>query len=181
MTKCRMCSQRLTRPGRLCRECERELDRERAAVEGFAAVVQLPGSSGLDAEGSTSGALRSRTVALFAAFVVGVGIAASAYVVQGARSAPGAGTSVMIDRDLSSITPREVHAPVQAPRADVPAAVAVAHPAAPSYDRVLGLAEALDRCSDAAPPARSTCLAHARADYCGSAGADRIPQCITPR
>ena len=33
MTHCRMCSQRLTRPGRLCRECERELDRARATAE----------------------------------------------------------------------------------------------------------------------------------------------------
>ena len=32
MTKCRMCSQRLTRPGKLCRECERELQRARAAA-----------------------------------------------------------------------------------------------------------------------------------------------------
>jgi len=54
MMHCRMCSQRLPRPGRLCRECEREIDRERAAVEGFAAVVALPGSSGLAAEGATS-------------------------------------------------------------------------------------------------------------------------------
>ena len=29
MKQCRMCSQRLTRPGRLCRECERELSRAR--------------------------------------------------------------------------------------------------------------------------------------------------------
>jgi hypothetical protein len=181
MTKCRMCSQQLTRPGRLCRECEREIDRERAAVEGFAAVVALPGSSGLAAEGATSRTLRSRTVALSAAFVVGIGIAASAYIVQGARSAHGAGTSVMIDRDLSSITPRDIHSPVQARRTEPPAAVAGAHPAAPSYDRVLGLADALDRCTDAAPPARPACLARARAEYCGSAGADRIPQCITPR
>lgn len=31
MKQCRMCSQRLTRPGRLCRECERELSRARFA------------------------------------------------------------------------------------------------------------------------------------------------------
>ena len=181
MTKCRMCSQRLTRPGRLCRECERELDRERAAVDGLAAVVQLPDSGGLGPEAASLGALRSRTVALFAAFVIGIGIAASAYVVQGARSARDAGTSVMIDRDLSGIKPREVRAPAQAQRAVAPAALAVAHSAAPSYDRVLGLAHALDRCSDAAPHARPACEARARDDYCGSAGADRIPQCITRR
>jgi len=29
MKQCRMCSQRLTRPGRLCRECEHELQRAR--------------------------------------------------------------------------------------------------------------------------------------------------------
>ena len=181
MTKCRMCSQRLTRPGRLCRECERELDRERAAVDGFAAVVQLPGSGGLGPEAATFGARRSHTVALFAAFVIGIGIAASAYVVQGARSAHDAGTSVMIDRDLSGIKPREVRAPAQAHRPAAPAARAVAHSAVPSYDRVLGLADALDRCSEAVPQARLACEARARDDYCGSAGADRIPQCITRR
>jgi hypothetical protein len=181
MTKCRMCSQRLTRPGRLCRECERELGRERAAADGFAAVVERPGSEGPGPETATFGASRSRTVALFAAFAIGIGIAASAYVVQGARSAHDGGASVMIDRDLSGIKPREVRAPSQPQRAAASAAIAVAHSPSPSYDRVLGLADALDRCSGAAPYARLACEARARAVYCGSAGADRIPQCLTPR
>lgn len=180
MTKCRMCSQRLTRPGRLCRECERELDRERAAADGFAAVVELPGS-GLGREAAIFAAVRSRSVALFAAFGIGIGIAGGAYVIHGARSVHDAGASVMIDRDLSGIKPREVRAPASPQRSAAPAAIAVAHSAARSYDRVLGLADALDRCSDAAPNAWLACEARARAVYCGSAGADRIPQCITPR
>ena len=178
MLKCRMCSQRLTRPGKLCRECERELDRDRAAADGLAAVVDLPGSGGARLEAATFGTLGSRTVVLFGAFAIGIGIAASAYVVQRARSAHDTGTSVMIDRDLSGIKPREVRA--QAQRA-APAAIAVAHADRPSYDRVLGLADALDRCSDAVPSVRLACEARARAVYCGSAGADRIPQCIAPR
>lgn len=181
MTKCRMCSQRLTCPGRLCRECERELDRERAAADGLAAVVELPDSDsgGAGPEAASLGALHSRTVALFAAF--GIGIAASAYVVHGTRSVPDAGASVMIGRDLTGITPREVRVPAPPERSPAPGAIAVAHSAAPPYDRVLGLADALDRCRDAAPHARVACEARARAAYCGPAGADRIPQCFTPR
>ena len=181
MTKCRMCSQRLTRSGRLCRECERELDRERAAADGLAAVVELPDSAGVSPVPARFGAPRTRTVALFAAFAIGTGIAASAYVIHGTRSAHEAGASVMIDRDLSGIKPREVRAPAPPRVSAAPAAIAVGHSISPSYDRVLGLADALDRCSGAAPHARLACEARARAVYCGSAGADRIPQCFTPR
>ena len=181
MTKCRMCSQRLTRPGKLCRECERELDRERAAADGLAAVVELPDSGGAGPEAASLGALRSRTVALFVAFGLGIGIAASAWVVHGTRNAQDAGASVMIGRDLSGITPREVRVPAPAQRSAAPGAIAVAHSAALPYDRVLGLADALERCSDATPHARLACEARARDAYCGSAGADRIPQCFTPR
>ena len=181
MTKCRMCSQRLTRPGRLCRECERELDRERAATDGLAAMVELPDAGDAGPEAANLGARPSRTVALLAAFGIGIGIAASAWVVHGTRSARDAGASVMIDRDLSGITPREVRAPAPPQRSAVPGAIAVAHSAASPYDRVLGLADALDQCSGAAPHARLACEARARAVYCGSAGADRIPQCFTSR
>ena len=174
-----MCSQRLTRPGRLCRECERELDRERAAADGLAAVVELPDSAG-GLEVARFGALRSRSVALAAAFAIGIGIAGGVYVATGVPSRD-AGASVMIDRDLSGIKPRAVRAPASSQGSASPGTIAVAHSSAPSYDRVLGLADALDRCSDAAPDARLACEARARAVYCGSAGADRIPQCITPR
>ena len=40
MMQCRMCSQRMTRAGRLCRECECELERARHA--GLAAGVSVP-------------------------------------------------------------------------------------------------------------------------------------------
>ena len=175
-----MCSQRLTRPGRLCRECERELDGERAAADGLAAVVQLPDSVG-GLEVARFDALRSGAVALVAAFAIGIGIAAGAYVLHGKHGSHDAGASVMIDRDLSGIKPRAVRAPAPPQRSAVPGATAVAHSSAPSYDRVLGLADALDRCSDAVPVERLACEARARAVYCGSAGADRIPQCIAPR
>ena len=175
-----MCSQRLTRPGRLCRECERELDRERAAEDGLAAVVQLPGSAG-GFEVARLGTPRARGAALIAAFAIGIAIAAGVYVTHGSPSTHAAGASVMIDRDLSGIKPRVVRAPASTAGSALPATVAVAHSGAPSYDRVLGLADALDGCSDASPDARLACEARARAVYCGSAGADRIPQCITPR
>ena len=44
MMKCRLCSQRLTRPGKLCRECEHERARaEEGAtpIEGLETVSQL--------------------------------------------------------------------------------------------------------------------------------------------
>ena len=181
MTKCRMCSQRLTRPGRLCRECERELDRERAAADGLAAVIELPDSPGAGRETERLRPLRSRNVAVVTAFAIGIGVAAGFYVAHGARTPDDAGSSVMIDRDLSGIKPRVVRAPASPASSAAPGAITVAHSTAPSYDRVLGLADALDRCSEAAPDERLACEARARAAYCGSAGADRIPQCFKPR
>jgi hypothetical protein len=174
-----MCSQRLTRPGRLCRDCERELDRERAA-DGLAAVIELPDAAAAGLEARV-GALRSRTGAVVAAFAIGIGIAAGLYMAHGTQNPHDAATSVMIDRDLSGIKPRAVRTPALPATSAAPAAITVAHSPAPSYDRVLGLADALDRCSDAVPDERAACEARARAAYCGPAGADRIPQCFTPR
>jgi hypothetical protein len=175
-----MCSQRLTRPGRLCRECERELDRERVAADGLAAVIELPDSPATDREAAWPAAVRSRPAALITAFVIGIGIAAGLYAAHGGRTTQDAGTSVMIDRDLSGIKPRAARAPAASATPAAPAAMTVAH-SAPSYDRVLGLANALDRCSEAVPDERLACEGRARAAYCESAGAERISQCFTPR
>lgn len=115
MMQCRMCSQRLTRPGKLCRECEHELGRARAvaaSVDTLAGAVPLIEASRL-AAGSPGrdriARLRSRPAALAAAFTIGLATAAGAYVVQ--RTHATAPASVMLDQDLRNIKPRSFGAP----------------------------------------------------------------------
>jgi hypothetical protein len=234
MTHCRMCSQRLPRPGRLCRECERELDRARAiaaSVDTLSPAMPLVDVAQLANEppGGWSAQLRSRPTVVVGAFAVGIAAAIAFYVVDLSHaSAPGA--SVMIDRDLTNVRPRERRAvtpplpaePVQravgtqslpaeqvvrvtaTPRnavvpvartptmvaaattnaSPVPAAsqptmtaAAPAREEAASYDRVLGLADALETCSHETLFARVACEHHARARFCEAAGAPQIPQC----
>jgi hypothetical protein len=133
MSKCRMCSQRLTRPGKLCRECERELQRARAAAESVdtlssaipvidAARVAEPAPLGFAAR------LRSRPSVLAIAFSVGIASAAVLYFAQDPRPAAAPG-SVMLDRDLSGIRARG---------ADPPAARIA--PARPRTDAMLATA-----------------------------------------
>ena len=223
MTRCRMCSQRLTRPGRLCRECERELDRARAiaaSVDTLSPSMPLVDLARLANEppGGWAGQLRSRPTVVVGAFAVGIAAAIAFYVVDVSHaSAPGA--SVMIDRDLSNVRPRERRAPptqslpnehasramptarnpvgsVQRPptmvptiattngspvQAEAPGALASAahpHPAPASYDRVLGLADALETCSHETLFARVACEHRARTRFCEAAGAPQIPQCM---
>lgn len=231
--KCRMCSQRLTRPGRLCRECERELERARstaASVGDLSSAVPLIDAARMatvDPVGWTGG-FRARPTVVVAAFSVGITIAAALHVVQGSQ-AGGKSESVMIDRDLRSVRPREYRVPADVPvrvdisgngvaqRNSVPAsqrrepvvhtiaptasrspaamanqprlvpaaaaavsvpaaATAVSEPAPAAYDRVLGLADALDTCSHESLFARIACEHRARARYCDGA-TNLIPQC----
>ena len=240
--KCRMCSQRLTRPGRLCRECERELERARstaASVGDLSSAVPLSDAARMatvDPVGWTGG-FRARPTVVVAAFSVGITIAAALHVVQGSQ-AGGKSESVMIDRDLRSVRPREYRVPADVPvrvdnsgngvaqRNSVPAsqrrepvvhtiaptasrspaamanqprlvpaaaaavsvpaaaaavsvpaaATAVSEPAPAAYDRVLGLADALDTCSHESLFARIACEHRARTRYCDGA-TSRIPQC----
>ena len=231
MTQCRMCSQRLTRPGRLCRECERELDRARAAAQSVGnlssavPLIDAARTATADSQG-WSGRLQSRPTILMLAFSVGIATAGAFYVVQRSHAA-GKPESVMIDRDLSNIRPRdhrivapartdtasraatpvtlrtaaypsERREPVVATpattgsRRDVAASNAAAPPAATAsprdaaspespaasaaYDRVLGLASALDACSHESLFARIACEHRARTRYCDGA-AGQIPQC----
>lgn len=118
MMQCRMCSQRLTRPGKLCRECERELGRARAVA---ASVDMLSGVPLIDAS-RMAGAppadawrarLRSRPALLVTAFSIGLATASAAYVAQRTHAvSPPA--SVMLDRDLRNVRPRSFGAPATA-------------------------------------------------------------------
>ena len=241
--QCRMCSQRLTRPGRLCRECDRELARARsltASTEGLAAMA-LP----LDEDASQpedrftwTSRLASRPAAVAAAFVVGTMIAVALYAVEHARANS---ESVMIGRDLSAVQP--IERPIAAARFDAAHASAGAQPAgsdaqgqgsdvasaeraAPTqrsaartaerqtpvvlttpvsntqattdaskddasstrvavasvtsrhhYDRVLGLADALDTCAEQPLFSRIECEQRARGHFCNAPGGSEIPQC----
>ncbi len=216
-----MCSQRLTRPGKLCRECERELDRARAAqasVDTLSPAMPLVDVARLanEAPGGWTGYLHARPVVVIGAFAVGLAAAVALYVAELPHSAAPA-ASVMIDRDLTNVRPRERRAPPPlvpvepAPRAVAPArdpivavkraptlvtAVTTTHTstateppraatmtahsrsAAPtSYDRVLGLADALETCSHETFFARIACEHRARTRFCEAAGAPQIPQC----
>ena len=231
MTHCRMCSQRLTRPGKLCRECERELQRARttaASVDTLSAGVPLIDAARMATTQPSGWArkFRSRPTVLVAAFSVGIATAATLHVAHRTEAA-GSG-SVMIDRDLRNVTPRDHHAAAQVPaRGDVtpassevpapqpaaerrtPVVVGMAAtgsrssdpapsaapssaaappvdarsargdaPSKPAYDRVLGLAAALDDCSNESLFARIACEHRARAHYCeGAAARQQIPQC----
>lgn len=227
MMHCRMCSQRLTRPGKLCRECERELQRARtaaASVDTLSSTGSLSDAARMASADSSSWVrkMRSHPTVLVAAFSIGIATAATLHVVQRTHAA-GKAESVMIDRDLRNIKPRDYHAASRAPgRVDVasatpsgggmparkpaaaaerraPVVVAMAatgsrsadsvpstgQPStagaagaqtAPAYDRVLGLAAALDQCSNESLFARIACEHRARTRYCEGAR-QQIPQC----
>jgi hypothetical protein len=110
MSQCRMCSQRLTRPGRLCRECERELERARAvaqSVGNLSSAAPLVDNARMAADSiGWAARMTARPGVIAVAFSIGIAAAAALYVVQGSHAA-GASESVMIDRDLSKIRPRE--------------------------------------------------------------------------
>jgi len=218
---CRMCSQRLPRPGRLCRECEQELDFARSARPpgGLAPGPQLDEVLLAEANHWTQ-RLSGRPIAILAAFSVGIAAAATLYVVRASWTAP-RHESVMLDRDLGSlkvrsqnatewprggapatqsdVTPRKAHresvsrAPVATPIVSAAATatvatavndppkdhVATAAPHAATYDRVLGLANAIDGCASESYFARLACEQRARTRYCEGAEG-RIPQCAEP-
>jgi hypothetical protein len=98
MRQCRMCSQRLTRPGRLCRECERELDRARHA--GVAIGELAPVLSSLDASRIAGAGLRwprPPGALIAAAFAIGVTGAIALHAVESSSHATMATDSVMFD------------------------------------------------------------------------------------
>jgi hypothetical protein len=109
MMQCRMCSQRLTRPGKLCRECERELDRARlaaASVDDLAMALSPIDASRMAGGGSPwSARLRTRSSVIAVAFAIGLGGALAIYHAQHPAVSTTAG-SVMLDRDVSSVRAR---------------------------------------------------------------------------
>jgi hypothetical protein len=119
--KCRLCSQQLPRPGRLCRECERELERARHAdvVVGDLAAVVTRTNADANARSGWTTKLRAPRNVIALAFCVGVA---------------GAGSAVFVQHD-SSRTHRSVmldFAPAPAAHADVPARDAFAMRGEPS-------------------------------------------------
>lgn len=209
MMHCRMCSQRLPRPGKLCRECERELDRARLAANTVAGLAPLgpafapPTIEELPGEGASGARFRLRAPLVAAAFALGLAGAAALYAGQRA-GASGHDASVMLDRDVSHVTPR-LFAPPQPPAAPAVAQVAApeaksaparasaprpaqvhvaaAPPAAQAteatdprpLDRVLALSDALQRCASQTFFERLACEQRARMRYCDGAGS--LPQC----
>jgi hypothetical protein len=110
MMQCRMCSQRLTRPGKLCRECGHELERARFAGASVDDVAALPVIDASRMAGTEHGAgrfatLRSRASIITLAFTLGLVGATVLHLAQRptATMTPG---SVMLDRDLSNLHPR---------------------------------------------------------------------------
>ena len=108
---CRMCSQRLTGPGKLCRECERELERARFAgvfVDAPAAAVPLVDvarMAGTENGGAVFERLRSPGSIIAAAFTVGL-VGAIALNLAQRSNAANAQVSVMLDRDISGVHAR---------------------------------------------------------------------------
>lgn len=202
MTRCRMCSQRLPRPGRLCRDCERELDRARLVANTVAGLAPLgpplpvPAIEALPADAASPA--RSRAP-IIVAMAFALGLAGAAVLLAGQRStAPAHDASVMLDRDVSDVKPRMFAPPARPATPHAPVAASVARPspvtagastsppasvaAAPkaakaprALDRVLALSDALGQCASETFFARIACEQRARSRYCDGAG--ELPQC----
>ena len=82
------------------------------------------------------------------------------------------------DADAATVSTAPLVVPVQRSLNNERVASAVAR-APVAYDRVLGLADALDGCALESPFARLACEQRARAHYCEGANG-RIPQCADP-
>jgi hypothetical protein len=84
MMQCRMCSQRLTRPGKLCRECEHELDRARYSGISIDALVAQSGGGEASrlAEPGWLSRVRSPATIVAVAFAIGVGSAGLVHIVE---------------------------------------------------------------------------------------------------
>ena len=115
MMQCRMCSQRLTRPGRLCRECEHELKRaehagysigEASPLDALAQAQPLAGREWL-------ARLRAPGSVVTVAFAVGIAGAVTLHLADRSEAAQPRG-SVMLDlnpgkvRQVSIVSPGAV-------------------------------------------------------------------------
>jgi hypothetical protein len=152
MTHCRMCSQRLTRSGRLCRECERELTRARMA----GIPIEPPASPAtsevariaMTANGAASTRLLGRAPVIVAVLSIGAAVAATFHI-AGRSDAAVAPRSVMLERDLSDLRPR-TFVPVAA-RAAVSEPRAASEPPAPRAAMESSALRAAAVASEAAP------------------------------
>jgi len=104
MKQCRMCSQRLTRPGRLCRECERELSRARYV--GLSAgepplVAALPETSPM-AGNEWLAHVRAPASVVAIAFAFGVAATVTLQVIEHSEAAV-AHDSVMLGSHAASV------------------------------------------------------------------------------
>lgn len=152
MMHCRMCSQRLTRPGKLCRECERELQRARYA--GVSMDELLPSAPMIGASrmaGTWLARLRSPGPVVAAAFAVGVVSAATLHVVRYATAAAASG-SVMLERGAGDARVR-------------------AFPRVARADHVVQSLPAADAASATAPDAPVHAASNPPSRYCDSAAA----------
>lgn len=104
MMQCRMCSQRLTRPGKLCRECEHELDRARYSGMSIDALVAQSGGGEASrlAEPGWLSRVRSPGTIVAVAFAIGVGSAGLLRIVE-MQSPTAPAHSVMPDVDAPSL------------------------------------------------------------------------------
>lgn len=95
--KCRMCSQQLRRVGRLCSECERELERARRAdcVVGEPGEVVANADAHARAEAGFATKLRTPRNVIALAFCVGIAAAGGAGLVQ--HDSSRTSRSVMLD------------------------------------------------------------------------------------
>lgn len=197
MKQCRMCSQRLTRPGRLCRECERELDRARHAgvtVGELAPEVAVPDASRV-AGFSAMRWPRTPGTLIAAAFAIGTLCAIALHALEPSAHAAVATDSVML---VAPPAPRHVplvKAPIAARVARVreadpvrvtsvaPGVQAIAMHASPASepgvarDAARTLDDALARCGEETFFARPACEERARARHCG-AGSEASPRCV---
>ena len=98
MTQCRMCSQRMTRPGRLCRECERELQRARFAGVSLGEIEPMVASAEASRLVANDWLARIRTPgsAIAVAFAIGVAATVALHVADNSEAAITHG-SVMLD------------------------------------------------------------------------------------
>jgi len=188
--QCRMCSQRLPRPGRLCRECDRELERARYA--GVSIGELAPALPSVDASRMAASGWRARVRSpgpvIAAAFSVGLVAAVALHVVDKSEAAVTHG-SVMLDtrasRELRHVSIRGASPlPViehGAPAASAPPVIPVAKVATPvraSVPRDVPIArhdasDAPAQIALAAPEARET---NAAAEPAGMLG-DALAHC----
>lgn len=96
MMQCRMCSQRLTRPGKLCRECERELQRAQYAGLAIGDLAPVVTASETSRMAGGIARLRAPGPVVAVAFAIGVAATVTLHVVDNSEAAATHG-SVMLD------------------------------------------------------------------------------------